>query len=130
MQIESITEVFSIDEMKRLWREELAEHYIDTPRLYLLLLNTPLHFTQVGNMLLISFEVYNEAQRLWVESHKIKELNNCFREITGKQNIKISVSIEDKPEDESICIIDTMPPHIPNDVIPILEITELEIEID
>ena len=130
MKRDSIIETISINEMKRLWREELSILYVDTPRLYLLLQNTPLQFTHEGSKMLITFEVHNEAQKLWVERHLINELNNLFKEITGNQNLEISVCIEDKVEHESIYIIDTIPPHIPNDITQRSEINELEIDID
>ena len=127
MKRDSIIETISINEMKRLWREELSILYVDTPRLHLLLQNTPLQFTQEENKMLISFEVHNEAQKLWVERHLINELNKLFKEITGAQNLEISVCVEDKVEHESICIIDTIPPHIPNYVTQRREINDLEI---
>ena len=113
-----------VDEMKRLWREELAEHYVNTPRLRLLLLNTPLHFTHEGGQILITFEVNNEVQKLWVESRIIDGLNNLFKEITGKQSIKISVCVEPKTN-ETIYITDIIPPHIPIEQ----EISEIDLDI-
>ena len=127
--MENITEAFCVDEIKRLWREELAEHYVDKPRLHRVLLNTPLYFTQEESRVVITFEVLNEAQKLWVERHLIHELNNSFKAIIGKQNIKISVRVGYN-KNGNIYIIDTVPPHIPIDAMPKVMVSDIDLDIN
>lgn len=57
----------NVENLTQAWREQLAAHYLDKPRLCLLLTNSPLTFDVEGESLMILFDVANDAQKEWLE---------------------------------------------------------------
>ena len=57
----------NVENLTQAWREQLAVHYLDKPRLCLLLTNSPLTFETEGESLMILLDVANDAQKEWLE---------------------------------------------------------------
>ena len=88
----------NVENLTQAWREQLAAHYLDKPRLCLLLNNSPLTFEVEGESLMIFFDVANDAQKEWLEIKMIPEMTEIFESITGINEISIKPIVKE-PED-------------------------------
>ena len=83
---------------------ELAKFYVDKPRLANMLSNTTLRIEESDGFKTVFFKVVNEAQKEWVESKLLHELEGNFRKITGsaKVYLRVTVTPDDAPEQKKI----------------------------
>ena len=75
----------------------LAEKYSDKPRLASMLISSSLTITADGDLKTVTFRVVNEAQKEWVESKLLHELESNFRTLleSAKVNLRVSVVPDD-----------------------------------
>mgnify|MGYP006328700143 FL=1 len=97
--------------LTQIWREKLAEYYVDKPRLHSLLKMTPLNFEITEEVLRIYLEVRNDAQKQWLELKMLPELTSHFASYSGIDNVEI-IPVVKEEEDKKRYIIDDYP-HIP-----------------
>ena len=83
--------------IKAMW-PELAEKYSDKPRLASMLTSSTLTIETDGDYKVVTFRVVNEAQKDWVESKLLHELESTFRVLveSAKVNLRVSV-VPDEP---------------------------------
>ena len=81
------------DEVIRTKWPELAQKYSDKPRLSSMLMSTSLTIEQDADIKVVTFRVVNEAQKEWVESKLLYELESRFRSIVGSAKINLRVSV-------------------------------------
>ena len=76
---------------------ELAEKYNHMPRLASMLTSTTLTISGGDDSKMVVFQVVNEAQKDWVESKLLHDLEGNFRNILG--SLKVYVRVEVAPDD-------------------------------
>ena len=83
--------------IKAMW-PELAEKYSDKPRLASMLTSSTLTIEPDGEYKVVTFRVVNEAQKEWVESKLLHELETNLRTLveSAKVNLRVSV-VPDEP---------------------------------
>jgi DNA polymerase-3 subunit gamma/tau len=83
--------------IKAMW-PELAEKYSDKPRLASMLTSSTLSIEMDGDYKVVTFRVVNEAQKDWVESKLLHELESTLRILveSAKVNLRVSV-VPDEP---------------------------------
>ena len=83
--------------IKAMW-PELAEKYSDKPRLASMLTSSTLTIETEGDYKVVTFRVVNEAQKDWVESKLLHELESNLRVLveSAKVNLRVSV-VPDEP---------------------------------
>ena len=93
----------SDEHLKAKW-PELAKIYVDKPRLASMLSTTVLDIVEAEDMKTVTFRVVNDAQKDWVESKLLHELEGNFRKVAGSAKIylKVSVAPDDAPEQKKI----------------------------
>ncbi len=91
------------DTLKAKW-PELAKIYADKPRLASMLTSTTLHIVEADGAKTVIFRVVNDAQKDWVESKLLHELEGNFRKIVGSMKVylRVSVTPDDAPEQKRI----------------------------
>lgn len=94
-------ELPSDDALKALW-PELAALYSAKPRLYTMLTNSKLEFETVEGKKVVRFQVVNDAQKEWVESKLLHELEGHFRRIAGSDALMLSVMVAPVAEGEKV----------------------------
>ncbi len=94
-------ELPSDDALKARW-PELAALYSAKPRLYTMLTNSKLEFETVGGKKVVRFQVVNDAQKEWVESKLLHELEGHFRRIVGSDALMLSVTVAPVAEGEKV----------------------------
>ena len=83
----------SDEELKAKW-PELAKAYESKPRLASMLSTTSLEIESADdNSKIVTFRVVNEAQKDWVESKLLHELEGKFRAIAGTAKVYLRVSV-------------------------------------
>ncbi len=89
--------------LKEKW-PELAKLYADKPRLASMLTSTTLHIVEAEGAKTVIFRVVNDAQKDWVESKLLHELEGSFRRIVGSMKVYLRVSVmpDDAPEQKKI----------------------------
>ena len=89
----------SEEALKAKW-PELAKGYESKPRLASMLSTTTLTVTGDDNERTVTFRVVNDAQREWVESKLLHELEGNFRRIVGSSNVYLRVDVmpDDAPQ--------------------------------
>ncbi len=92
-------ELPSDDALKARW-PELAALYSAKPRLYTMLTNSKLEFETVDGKKIVRFQVVNDAQKEWVESKLLHELEGNFRRIAGSDALMLSVTVAPVAEGE------------------------------
>ena len=87
----------SDDAIKAMW-PELAEKYSDKPRLSSMLVSSALTIEEDGDYKKVTFRVINEAQKEWVESKLLHELESNLRTLveSAKLNLRVAV-VPDEP---------------------------------
>ena len=93
----------SDETVKAKW-PELARMYSDKPRLASMLTTTTLEMSEVDGFKTVVFFVVNDAQKDWVESKLLHELEGNFRKVVGsaKVYLRVAVSVDDTPEEKKI----------------------------
>ena len=89
--------------LKSKW-PELASFYSDKPRLASMLTSTSLQIESADDSKTVFFKVVNDAQKDWVESKLLHELEGNFRRIMGsmKVYIRVTVTPDDAREQKQI----------------------------
>jgi hypothetical protein len=72
---------------------QLAKKYESKPRLASLLTTTTLAVTGDENERIVTFRVVNQAQKDWVESNLLHELEGDFRSIVGSAKVYLRVDM-------------------------------------
>ena len=93
----------SEDVLKAKW-PELAAAYSDKPRLASMLSSTSLTITGTEESRMVVFRVVNEAQKEWVESKLLHELEGRYRALVGSMKVylRVDVTPDDAPEQKKI----------------------------
>ena len=91
------------EHVKAKW-PELANMYGDKPRLASMLTTTTLTMTEADGFKTVTFFVVNDAQKDWVESKLLHELEGNFRKVVGsaKVYLRVAVSPDDTPQEKKI----------------------------
>ena len=82
----------SEEEIRTVW-PKLAQIYNSKPRLHNMLTNSVLEFEISENKMIVRFEVVNDAQKEWVESKLLHELEGNMRKISGYDSILMEVKV-------------------------------------
>ena len=98
----------SDDLLKAKW-PELAAQYGDKPRLASMLSTTTLTITGNEDSKMVVFRVVNDAQKDWVESKLLHELEGRYRSLVGSMKVylRVDVAPDDAPQ--------TRDPYMPSD---------------
>ena len=83
---------------------DLAKMYSDKPRLASMLGSTSLNILSEEDSKTVQFKVVNDAQKEWVESKLLHELEGNFRRIVGSMKVylRVVVTPDDAPEQKKI----------------------------
>ena len=89
--------------LKAKW-PELAEFYKDKPRLASMLKSTALDIEAGEDSKTVTFRVVNDAQKDWVESKLLHELEGNYRKVVGSMKVylRVAVTPDDSPEQKKI----------------------------
>jgi chromosomal replication initiation ATPase DnaA len=92
------------DEVLKTKWPELAECYNDKPRLASMLKSTSLDIEDSEDAKTVIFRVVNDAQKDWVESKLLHELEGNYRRIVGSMKIylRVAVTPDNSPEQKKI----------------------------
>ena len=92
------------DEVIKARWPELAKLYSEKPRLASMLTSTSLQIESAGDSKTVFFKVVNDAQKDWVESKLLHELEGNFRRIMGSMKVylRVTVTPDDAPEQKKI----------------------------
>ncbi len=92
------------DEILKAKWPELAKLYADKPRLASMLTSTTLDIVEAEGAKTVIFRVVNDAQKDWVESKLLHELEGNFRKIAGSMKVYLRVSVmpDDSPQQTKI----------------------------
>ena len=93
----------SDEEVKAKW-PGLAQMYSDKPRLASMLTTTTLDMAEADGFKTVIFRVVNDAQKEWVESKLLHELEGNFRKVVGsaKVYLRVAVAPDDSPQEKKI----------------------------
>ena len=93
----------SDEEVKAKW-PGLAQMYNDKPRLASMLTTTTLDMAETDGFKTVTFRVVNDAQKEWVESKLLHELEGNFRKVVGsaKVYLRVAVAPDDSPQEKRI----------------------------
>ena len=93
----------SDDVLKAKW-PELSKQYADKPRLASMLSSTTLTITGDDESKMVVFRVVNEAQKDWVESKLLHELEGRYRGLVGSMKVylRVDVAPDDAPEQKKV----------------------------
>ena len=93
----------SDDVLKAKW-PELAKQYSDKPRLASMLSSTTLTISGNDESKMVVFKVVNEAQKEWVESKLLHELEGRYRSLVGSMKVylRVDVAPDDAPEQKKV----------------------------
>ena len=93
----------SEDAIRTMW-PKLAQEYNDKPRLASMLTSTILTVSGNDESKMVVFQVVNEAQKDWVESKLLHDLEGNFRKILGslKVYLRVEVTPDDSPQEKKI----------------------------
>jgi DNA polymerase-3 subunit gamma/tau len=92
------------DEVIKARWPELAKLYSEKPRLASMLTSTSLQIESADDSKTVFFKVVNDAQKDWVESKLLHELEGNFRRIMGSMKVylRVTVTPDDAPEQKKI----------------------------
>ncbi len=108
---EELTDGFIAEKWK-----EMAGLYPNQPRLANTLANAKVEISREDG-LAVTFVVTNDAQRAWIESNKLHELEGKFQKLLGRPGVKLLVTaaqfVEEKviytPEDKAKYLMENVP---------------------
>ena len=100
---EKVDEIPSDEDIKAKW-PELAKIYGDKPRLASMLSTTVLDMQEADGFKTVTFRVVNDAQKAWVESKLLHELEGNFRKVlgSGKLYLRVDVTPDDAPQEKKL----------------------------
>ena len=78
--------------LKSKW-PELAQKYSDKPRLASMLSSSTLVIEDADDAKIVTFRVVNEAQKEWVESKLLYDLEGNYRKIVGSSKLSLRVAV-------------------------------------
>jgi DNA polymerase-3 subunit gamma/tau len=92
------------DEVLRSKWPELSGKYSDKPRLASMLNTTTLDIVEADGFKTVTFQVVNDAQKDWVESKLLHELEGNYRKMIGSMKIylRVAVAVDDTPDQKKI----------------------------
>ena len=92
------------DEVLKAKWPELAKMYSDKPRLASMLTTTTLEITEADGFKTVVFRVVNDAQKDWVESKLLHELEGNYRKVVGSMKVylRVTVTPDDAPQQKKI----------------------------
>ena len=92
------------DEILKAKWPELADSYADKPRLASMLKSTALDIEEGEDAKTVIFRVVNDAQKDWVESKLLHELEGKYRALVGSMKVylRVAVTPDDSPEQKKI----------------------------
>ena len=92
------------DEVLKVKWPELADCYQDKPRLASMLKSTSLEIESGDDAKTVIFRVVNDAQKDWVESKLLHELEGNYRRIVGSMKVylRVAVTPDNSPEQKKI----------------------------
>ena len=92
------------DEVLKAKWPELADCYQDKPRLASMLKSTSLEIESGDDAKTVIFRVVNNAQKDWVESKLLHELEGNYRRIVGSMKVylRVAVTPDNSPEQKKI----------------------------
>ena len=88
----TVVKIPSEDEIRAAW-PKLAQIYASKPRLFNMLSNSALEFEESEGKRTVRFEVVNDAQKEWVETKLLHELEGNIRKIAGNEAIMMEVKV-------------------------------------
>ena len=88
----TVVKIPSEDEIRAAW-PKLAQIYASKPRLFNMLSNSALEFEESEGKRTVRFEVVNDAQKEWVETKLLHELEGNIRKIAGNEAILLEVKV-------------------------------------
>ena len=93
----------SEETIRAMW-PKLAQQYNDKPRLASMLTSTTLTISGDEDSKMVVFRVVNEAQKDWVESKLLHDLEGNFRKILGSLKVYLRVEVipDDAPQEKKI----------------------------
>jgi chromosomal replication initiation ATPase DnaA len=93
---------------------ELSKQYADKPRLASMLSSTTLTITGNDESKTVVFRVVNEAQKDWVESKLLHELEGRYRALVGSMSVYLRVDIapDDAPEEKKVYMPSDQAKHL------------------
>ena len=93
----------SDEDVKAKW-PELAKMYGDKPRLASMLTTTTLDMNEADGFKEVTFRVVNDAQKDWVESKLLHELEGNFRKVVGSAKVYLRVAVvpDDTPQEKKL----------------------------
>jgi hypothetical protein len=92
------------DEVLKAKWPELAQQYADKPRLASMLSSSTLKISGNDDSKMVVFRVVNEAQKDWVETKLLHELEGRYRALvgSGKVYLRVEVIPDDAPQKEIV----------------------------
>ena len=78
-----------VERLTKIWREDVAEKFRGTPRLYNLLTTTPMTFDVSTKGVIVTLEVANHSQEEWLKLKIIPELTSYIKSLSGIGSIEI-----------------------------------------
>ena len=81
------------DELLKAKWPELAQKYSDKPRLASMLSSSTLVIESGEDVKVVTFRVVNEAQKDWVESKLLYDLEGNYRKIVGSSKVSLRVAV-------------------------------------
>ena len=93
----------SEETIRTMW-PKLAQQYNDKPRLASMLTSTTLTISGNDDSKMVVFRVVNEAQKDWVESKLLHDLEGNLRKILGslKVYLRVEVTPDEAPQEKNI----------------------------
>ena len=92
------------DETLKMKWPDLAKLYGDKPRLASMLTSTTIHIEEGEDAKTVIFRVVNDAQKDWVESKLLHELEGNYRKIVGSMKVYLRVTVmpDDAPDQKKV----------------------------
>ena len=92
------------DEVLKAKWPELAKMYGDKPRLASMLTTTSLVVEESEGFKTVTFRVVNDAQKDWVESKLLHELEGNYRKVVGSMKVylRVTVAPDDAPQQKKV----------------------------
>ena len=92
------------DEVLKAKWPELAKMYGDKPRLASMLTTTSLVVEEAEGFKTVTYRVVNDAQKDWVESKLLHELEGNYRKVVGSMKVylRVTVAPDDAPQQKKV----------------------------
>ncbi len=102
--VQSVDDAAPADDVLKAKWPDLAKLYSDKPRLASMLSTTTLDITEADGFKTVTFRVVNDAQKDWVESKLLHELEGNYRKVAGSMKIYLRVTVmpDDAPVQKKI----------------------------